>query len=121
MQAFAHAAQTIAHIDRFRPDTVVAGFHHDLVGDLTVHPQPEVAGAGVAHRVGDDLLGAAQQHVGPLRVFHVQRLLDLQLDVQRGHVLGQRAQGCGQVDGAGLAQLADHLAHVAQQQLGQGM
>ena len=73
----------------------------------------------MAHRVGDDLLGAAQQYVGPLRVLHVQRILDLQLDVQRGHVLGQRAQGRGQIDRAGLAQLAHDLAHVAQQPLGQ--
>jgi hypothetical protein len=119
LQALAHAAQAIAHIEHFRTDAIVAGLHHHPIGGFTVHPYPQMACTGVAHRVGDDLLGAAQQYVGPLRVFHVQRILDLQLDVQRGHVLGQRPQCGSQVDGAGLAQLADHLAHVAQQQLGQ--
>ena len=47
----------------------------------------------------------------------VSGVFDVHVDVERRHVLGQRPQRRGQVDRAALAQLADRLAHVGQQQL----
>src|SRR5690606_22682908 len=79
------------------------------------------AGAGVADGIGDDLLGTAQQHVGALGVLDVQRLGQVQADVQGRHALGQGADGAAEVQGTVLAHLADRFAHVGQQQPGQGV
>ncbi|MNM83354.1 hypothetical protein D3C81_954130 [compost metagenome] len=54
----------------------------------------------MAHRIGDDFLGAAQQDVGTLRVIDIERFVHLQVDVQRRHPFGQRPQCGNQVDGA---------------------
>src|SRR5690606_18068389 len=78
-------------------------------------------GLGVAHGVGDDFLCAAQQDVGPLRVVDQEGERHVHVDPQPGHVVGQRQQGGAHVDGVVLAQPAHRLAHVAQQQLGQGV
>jgi len=75
----------------------------------------------MAHGIGDRFLGAAQQHVRAFRVFHRQWLLDVHVDEEFGHVFGQRAQCRAQVDRAAVAQLADGLAHVGQQQPRQGV
>ena len=64
--------------------------------------QPQMAGAGVANRVGDDFLGAAQQHLRALGIVDLQALRQLELHIQGRHALDQHLQGVGQVDAAAL-------------------
>ena len=82
LQALAHAAQAVAGGEFVRAAPVVARGHVDPAL-LAACADPEVAGAGVAHRVGDDFLRAAQQHVGALGVIERERRLNAELRATR--------------------------------------
>ena len=114
-QALAHAAQAVAGDERFGAGAVVARLDGDAALDAA-GIDPQVARAGMAHRVRDDFLRAAQQHVRALGIVEGQRLLDVHVDRERRDVFGEGPQCGGEVDRPALAQLADRFAHVGQQQ-----
>ena len=92
-QALVQAAQAVARLDLVATAAIVA----DLQDDVRAFPartQPQAAGPGVAHHVGDRLLRATQQDVRTLRVVHREWLLDVHLDGELRHVLGQGTE-CG--------------------------
>src|SRR3546814_9446849 len=66
-QPLAHAGQAVAGVRILGAPTVVARLQADRIAVPGV-AQPQDLRLRVPHRVGDDLLGAAQQHVGALRV-----------------------------------------------------
>ena len=72
----------------------------------------------MADGVGEDLLGAAQQHMGATRILDTEVVRHLHHDLRRRHAFDQRMQGAAEVDLVLVAQLADDFAHVGQQQLG---
>ena len=82
---------------------------------VALEAQPQVMGVGMTQGIGDDFLGAAQQHLRTARIAHREARGQLQMDGQAGDTFDQGFQGLGQVDRVVLAQLADHFTYVRKQ------
>ena len=102
------------------PRAIVARLHADHARPRGGRVIQQVVRAGMAHRVGDDFLGAAQQHVGALGIVERSTAPSMSMWISSAGTFSASGSSAAARSIAPLvAQLADRLAHVGQQQLGQ--
>src|SRR5207248_10386056 len=85
------AAQAEAVAGALAAAAVVVGHDAESAAVVLDH-DPEIFGGRVTDGVGDDLLGAAEEDVGPLRVGDAQALRDFQVHARAGDYADQGLQ-----------------------------
>ena len=88
-QTLAHAGQAVAERRRLQRGAVVADAELDALADFSATDVDDES-ASVAQRIGDALLGAAQQDLGAIDIGHAQTRVDVDAEPGAGNLLGQR-------------------------------